>query len=46
MMTGNAGGLVIRVDGKVLPPIGPVGAVKRDISLYAENLLGGNPVAQ
>jgi cytoskeleton protein RodZ len=46
MMTGNAGGLEIRVDGKALPPIGPVGAVKRNVSLYVENLLRRNPVAQ
>ena len=46
MMTGNAGGLEIHVDGKALPPIGPVGAVKRDVSLYVENLLAGKPVAR
>ena len=46
MMTGNAGGLEIHVDGKALPPIGPIGAVKRDVSLYVENLLAGNPVAR
>jgi cytoskeleton protein RodZ len=46
LMTGNAGGLEIRVDGKLLPPIGRVGAVQRDVSLYAESLLTGQSVTQ
>lgn len=33
LLTGNAGGLVIELDGKELPPLGAVGAVKRNVSL-------------
>jgi cytoskeleton protein RodZ len=40
-MTGNAGGLEIVVDGKPIPPVGAVGAVKRDISLDPERLIQG-----
>ena len=39
LMTGNAGGLEIRVDGKLVPPIGPVGEVRRNVSLAAGSLL-------
>lgn len=38
MMTGNAGGLEITLDGELLPPIGPAGAVLRNIALDAEAL--------
>lgn len=41
LLTGNAGALEISVDGRVLPPIGPVGAVRRNVSLNPEDLLGG-----
>jgi cytoskeletal protein RodZ len=39
MVTGNAGGVDILVDGKAILPIGPTGAVRRDILLEAEALL-------
>jgi len=40
LLTGNAGALEISVDGRVLPPIGPIGAVRRNVSLNPEDLLG------
>ena len=39
MMTGNAGALQIYVDGTPIPAIGPIGAVRRDISLAPARLL-------
>ena len=38
LLTGNAGGLVIMVDGKVAPPLGRDGMVRRDVDLHAESL--------
>lgn len=39
LMVGNAGALEIRVDGKVIPPLGNPGQVRRDIKLDVESLL-------
>ncbi len=41
LMTGNAGAIEIAVDGKSLPPLGPVGEVRRDVSLDPDELLKG-----
>ncbi len=41
LLTGNAGGLEIRVDGVRVPPIGPVGTVRRQIALDPTRLLSG-----
>jgi cytoskeletal protein RodZ len=41
LLTGNAGALQVLVDGKEVPPLGPVGAVRRDVSLDVERLIKG-----
>lgn len=41
MQTGNAGGLEVLVDGRNLGPIGPLGAVRRNVALDPNRLLGG-----
>jgi len=43
LMTGNAGGLEVIVDGKPIAPLGPVGAVRRDVVLDPAKLLAGQP---
>ena len=40
MVTGNAGGLDITVDGEAIPRLGPPGAVIRDIDLDPDSLRG------
>lgn len=39
LATGNAGGIEIVVNGRVLPRLGPIGAVRRDVALDVESLL-------
>lgn len=38
MATGNAGGLVIKVDGKAIPALGETGQIKRKIALSPDSL--------
>ncbi|MCZ6885782.1 MAG: DUF4115 domain-containing protein [Alphaproteobacteria bacterium] len=42
LTTGNAGGLEILVDGVPIAPIGPFGAVRRDVALDPDILKAGN----
>lgn len=44
LLTGNAGALEILVDGNIVPSIGPIGAVRRNVALDAERLLAGRAV--
>jgi cytoskeleton protein RodZ len=41
LLTGNAGGLRIFVDGESTPAIGPIGSVRRDVPLEPDKLKGG-----
>lgn len=41
LLTGNAGGIVIEVDGVAVAPLGPIGAVRRQIALDPVRLLDG-----
>ena len=41
LVTGNAGGLVVTIDGQTLPPLGKDGAVRRGIALDADALRKG-----
>ena len=45
LLTGNAGGLLIEVDGVAVPSLGPVGAVKRGVALDPELLKSGTAAA-
>ena len=44
MLTGNAGGLEVKVDGAVAPSLGPFGEVVRNIALDPVLLLNGTAV--
>ena len=41
MVTGNAGGLQVRVDDATAPALGPLGVVIRNIALDPDRLLAG-----
>ena len=42
LLTGNAGGIAIEVDGVALEPLGPTGEVRRQIALDPARLLDGS----
>jgi len=42
LTTGNAGGTELLVDGEATPPLGPSGAVRRDVALEPDMLQGGS----
>ncbi|MEQ9199496.1 MAG: DUF4115 domain-containing protein, partial [Rhodospirillales bacterium] len=41
LLTGNAGGLELVVDGKTAPPLGPQGSIRRNVALDPAKLLAG-----
>ncbi|MCA8907418.1 MAG: helix-turn-helix domain-containing protein [Rhodospirillaceae bacterium] len=45
LITGNAGGLDILIDGQVAPPLGGQGTVVRDVLMDPERLLNGTAAA-
>ena len=44
LRTGNAGALEIAVDGKTVPSIGGIGALRRDVALDPTELAAGTAV--
>lgn len=46
LLTGNAGGLEIEVDGSLLGPVGPVGSVRRNVALDPARLASGSTIGQ
>jgi cytoskeleton protein RodZ len=46
MITGNAGGMDIVVDGVPVPPLGEPGKVRRDVALDPEKLKAGTAIPQ
>jgi len=46
LMTGNAGGLDIVVDGEIIPSLGATGQVRRNVALDADKLKAGTAVGR
>lgn len=46
LMTGNAGGLEILVDGEAVPSLGAIGQVRRNVALDAEKLKAGTAIGR
>jgi cytoskeleton protein RodZ len=46
MITGNAGGMDILVDGTAIAPLGEPGKVRRDVELDPEKLKTGTAIPQ
>jgi len=46
LSTGNAGGLMVLIDGNPAPPLGASGAVRRDVPLDADLLRAGRPAPE
>jgi cytoskeleton protein RodZ len=46
MHTGNAGGIEVTVDGKVVPPLGASGMVKRSVLMDPARLAAGTAVQE
>lgn len=46
LLTGNAGGIEVLVDGTLMAPLGPVGSVRRDLALDPQVLLAGTTSQQ
>jgi cytoskeletal protein RodZ len=44
LMTGNAGGIDLLVDGAIVPSLGPVNAIRRDVALVPDRLASGTAV--
>ncbi|HEV8031346.1 MAG TPA: RodZ domain-containing protein [Stellaceae bacterium] len=44
LRTGNAGALAVEVDGKPVPPIGPIGTLRRNVALDPDSLAAGTAV--
>ena len=46
LMTGNAGGLDILVDGEAVPSLGAIGQVRRNVALDADKLKAGTAIGR
>jgi len=46
LITGNAGALEIFVDGQKVPPIGPIGSVRRNVLLVPKDLIAGTSIGE